>query len=341
MRAMLRLLLANTCVLRRSLYAGPLTRDLVLDQLRVCSSEDQVFEVVGRNKAKLGEGHVGCAVRMLWHFQKEKPRLLRTVGAVNGHPQFLTLRVLAENKISLMDDCLLVDMLYDVLRLEVEPHDSLVQQLVLEASVRLESLPLSSLSKFAICLTDQKLQLSPLMGRITDLLARKLSTISDNRILTSLMISVSPMVSAGLRDRLLARANLLLDSMDPVKFNNARRVVQFLRTMKLGHCSGLLEKCNGILLQSVPRMDADNLRIVMSLYQTLHFSSGDFRLAAKQRLTELLKELMDSSVDPISFTKLFMALGPVAGPDIREWFENFDGLKLMVCLALFYWQLAD
>ena len=112
---MFRLRLASACV-RRSLYTGPGNRDLVLDQLQVCSSEDQVFEVVGRNKAKLAVNHVGCAVGMLWQFQKEKPQLLRTVGAVKSHPQFLTLRVLAENKISLMDDCLLVDMLYDVLR---------------------------------------------------------------------------------------------------------------------------------------------------------------------------------------------------------------------------------
>ena len=43
------------------------------------------------------------------------------------------------------------------------------------------SFPLSSLSKFAICLNDQQLQLSPLMGRITDILSRKLSTINDAR----------------------------------------------------------------------------------------------------------------------------------------------------------------
>ncbi|XP_056435614.1 FAST kinase domain-containing protein 1, mitochondrial [Gadus chalcogrammus] len=313
---MFRLHLASACV-RRSVYSGPGNRDLVLDQLKVCFSEDQVFEVVGRNKAKLAVNHVGCAVGMLWQFQKEKPQLLRTVGAVKSHPQFLTLRVLAENKISLMDDCLLVDMLYDVLRLNVEPHDSLVQQLVSEASVRLDSFPLSSLSKFAICLNDQQLQLSPLMGRITDILSRKLSTINDARILTVLMISVSPMVSPRLRDRLLDRADHLLDSMDPVKYNNPRRVVQFLRNIRFGR-RPLLEKCNRILLRSVPRMDAENLSIIMGLYQSLQFNNCEFRLAAKQRLTELI----DSSTDPAAFTKLFVALCPMASTEIREWLES-------------------
>lgn len=41
------------------------------------------------------------------------------------------------------------------------------------------SLPLHSLSKFAMCISDHQLKHSPLMGRITDVVARKLSTIDD------------------------------------------------------------------------------------------------------------------------------------------------------------------
>lgn len=101
---------------RRVIHVGTSNRDQVLEQLRVCSTEDQVFDVVGKNKAKLSAGHVGCALKMLWQFQKEKPYMLRTLEFVRTHPQFLTLRVLAENKISLMDDDTVVNMLYDVLR---------------------------------------------------------------------------------------------------------------------------------------------------------------------------------------------------------------------------------
>lgn len=38
-----------------------------------------------------------------------------------------------------------------------------------------------SLSKFAICLSDQHLQLSPLMGHITNIVDQKLSSIDDAR----------------------------------------------------------------------------------------------------------------------------------------------------------------
>lgn len=84
--------------------------------MQVCSVEDQVFDVVGKNKAKLTVNHVSKAVEMLWQFQKEKPQLLRTMDIIKNHPQFLTLRVLAENKIAQMDDLMLIDTLYSFLR---------------------------------------------------------------------------------------------------------------------------------------------------------------------------------------------------------------------------------
>lgn len=313
---MFRLKTVNSC-LRRLFYSGTVNRDLVLEQLRVCCNEDHVFDVVGKNKAKLTVDHVSQAVGMLWQFQKEKPQLLRTVDLIKTHPQFLTLRVLAENKIVLMDDLMLIDSLYSFLRLNVDPHDSLIQQLVSEAWLRLDKLSVKSLSKFSICLSDQQLQHSPLMGKITNILAQKLSEIDDARILTTLMISMSSLVSPQLRDELIARVDHLLDTADPSNYNNPRRVVQFLRNIKHIH-RPLIEKCNQLLLRNVPRMNAENISIVMGLYQSLQFNNCDFRLAAKQRLSELI----DSSTDPFSFTKLFVTLSPLASPEMREGLEN-------------------
>lgn len=313
---MFRLQSASFC-LRRLLHKGTLNRDLVLEQLRVCCNEDHVFDVVGKNKAKLTVNHVSKAVGMLWQFQKEKPQLLRTVDFIKSHPQFLTLRVLAENKIGLMDDLMLIDTLYSFLRLSVDHHDSLIQQLVSEAWLRLEKLPLKCLSKFSICLSDQHLQHSPLMGQITNIVDQKLSAIDDARILTTLMISISSLVSPRLRDALIARTVHLLETMDPSNYNNPRRVVQFLRNIKYSH-RPLIEKCNRILLMNIPRMNTENICIILFIYQALQFNNCDFKLAAKQRLTELI----DSSTDPFSFTKLFVTLAPLSSPEIREGLEN-------------------
>lgn len=136
-----------------------------------------------------------------------------------------------------------------------------------------------------------------------------------SRVLTTLMISVSSLVSTRLRDALLHRVDDLLETMDASNYNSPRRVVQFLRNIKHNH-RPLLEKCNKILLRNIPRLDAENISIIMGLYQSLQFNNCDFRLAVKQRLTELV----ETSTEPFSFTKLFVALGPMACPETRERF---------------------
>ena len=129
------------------------------------------------------------------------------------------------------------------------------------------------------------------------------------------MISVSSLVSPRLRDTLISRADDLLDAQGDSQVNNPRRVVQFMRNIKHIH-RPLLEKCNRILVQSVCRLDAEYISIIMGLYQSLQFNNCDFRLAVKQRLLELI----DSSTDPLAFTKLFVCLSPMASPEIREGF---------------------
>ncbi|KAF3843278.1 hypothetical protein F7725_002127 [Dissostichus mawsoni] len=302
--------------LRRLLHGGTVNRDQVLQQLQVCAAEDQVLDVVGKNKAKLTVNHLwGCCGSF-----KREPQMLRTVKVIRCHPQFLTLRVLAENKIALMDDLTLVDMLYSFLRFNVDGHDSLVQQLVSEAWLRIDRLPMESLSKFSMCLSDLHLQNSALMGHITSIVDQRLSSIDDARlvkILTSLMISMSSLVSPRLRDALISRAEELLDTMDPAKYNNPRRMVQFMRNIKHSY-RPLLDKCNKIILINMSRLDAENISMIMGLYQGLQFNSCDFSLAVKPRLTELI----DSSTDPHSFTKLFVALAPMASQEIRDGLEN-------------------
>ncbi|XP_029314643.1 FAST kinase domain-containing protein 1, mitochondrial [Cottoperca gobio] len=303
--------------LRRFLHGGTVNRDQVLEQLQVCSAEDQVFDVVGKNKAKLTVNHVCTALGKLWQFQKLKPHMLRIGEVIQSDPQFLTLRVLAENKIALMDDFMLVDTLYCLLRLNVEKHDSLVQQLVSEAWLRLDRLPMASLSKFSICLSNQQFQQSPLMGQITSIVDQRLSSIDDIRILTSLMISISFLVSPRLQEALISRADHLLCNMDPSQFNNVRRLVQFLRIVKHSY-RPLLEKCNKIILGHIPRLDAENISMIMGFYESLQFNNYDCRLAVKQRLIELI----DSSSDPFNFTKVFARLAPMASQETREGLEN-------------------
>uniref|UniRef100_A0A8C3V411 FAST kinase domains 1 n=1 Tax=Catharus ustulatus TaxID=91951 RepID=A0A8C3V411_CATUS len=292
----------------RRYQARTLCSDLLLSQINGCTHEDEVFNLVGRNKARLSEKHVGIALNMLWQLQKKEPFLLRASDYVRNHSQFLTLCILAENKVEHMEDEVIVDILYSILRLGVEDHASLVKVLVTEAWKRLERLSLPALSKFALCLYKQHRQFSPIIGQVAHIVDMKLDSIQDIRILSVLMISISEVITESFRDRLLHKAEQLLQEKDEVHFNYARRILQFLQNVKLRY-HPLLEKCNRIFLENTSDLDIHSISHIFGLYEQLGFDSAEFRLVVKQ----LLSETIDDYYDPETFAKLFFSLGPMAG----------------------------
>ncbi|XP_054826784.1 FAST kinase domain-containing protein 1, mitochondrial [Eublepharis macularius] len=287
--------------------------DLFFSQLNKCTNEDQVFDLVGKNKTKLSEKHVETTFDILWQFQKKKPEILRNTNYLRDHPHFLILRILAENKIEYMNNEALVNTLYNLLRFGVDAHDSVVEEMVMEGWRRLDNLNMPELSKFALCLYEQQMYHSPLMGQIAEIVNKNLATMQDMRGFSVLTVSISGVISQSFRDRLVERAEFLLDTVDPIPVNHARRFIQFLRNVKLSH-RPLLHKCNKIFLQNVSQLDLDNTAIILGFYQVLQFNNREFRLAAKQKLTEM----MDDCTSPSRFTRLFAALAPMAGPDVRE-----------------------
>ncbi|NXI52510.1 FAKD1 protein, partial [Chloroceryle aenea] len=297
-------------------HARTLSSDLLLRQINSCIHEDEVFSLVERNKARLSGKHVGIALNTLWQLQKNRPLLLRTSDYIRNHSQFLTLCILAENKVEHMEDEVIVDTLYSILRLNVEGHDSLAEVLVTEAWKRLERqvlLSLPALSKFSLCLYKQRRHLSPVIGKVAHIVDMELDSIQDIRILSVLMISISDVISQSFRDRLLHKAEQLLEEKDQVHFNYAKRILQFLQNVKLRY-HPLLEKCNRIFLKNASCLDIHNISLIFGLYEQLGFDSTEFRLVAKQ----LLSETIDDYYDPETFSKLFFTLGPMAGSKVRE-----------------------
>ncbi|XP_010215781.1 PREDICTED: FAST kinase domain-containing protein 1 [Tinamus guttatus] len=306
--------LRQICLLtQRYCQVRALSSDLLLSQINSCTHEDELFGLIGKNKARLSEKHVGSALNVLWQLQKKKPLPLRTSNYIRNHSQFFILRVLAENKVERMENDVVVDILYSILRLNVEDHDCLAEALVTEAWKRLERLSLPALSKFALCLYKQHMYFSPLLGKIAHIVDTKLDSIHDIRILSVLMISISDVISLSFRDRLIQKAEELLGAEDEDHFNYARRIVQFLQNVKLAH-RPLLEKCNKIFLKSACHLDIHNICLIFGLYEQLGFDNAEFRLITKQ----LLSKSIDDYNDPETFTKLFFALGPMAGPKVRE-----------------------
>lgn len=133
------------------------------------------------------------------------------------------------------------------------------------------------------------------------------------RVLSVLMISISGVISQSFRDRLLHKAEQLLEEKDEAHLNYAKRILQFLQNFQLRY-HPLLEKCNRIFLKSASCLDVHSISLIVGLYEQLGFDSAEFRLVAKR----LLSETMDDSYDPETFVKLFCTLGPMAGSKVRE-----------------------
>ncbi|NWI85447.1 FAKD1 protein, partial [Pitta sordida] len=301
----------------RHYQARTLCSDLLLSQISSCTHEDEVFSLVGRNKDRLSEKHVGIALNTLWQLQKKRPLLLRTSDYVRNHSQFLTLCSLAEHKVEYMEDEDLVDTLYSILRLNAEDHNSLAEVLITEAWQRLERQVLLSwktLSKFALCLYKQQRHFSPIIGQVAHIVDMKLDSIQDVRVLSVLMVSISDVISQSLRDRLLHKGEQLLEEKDELHFNYAKRMLQFLQNVKLRY-HPLLEKCNRIFLRSTSCLDIHSISNIFGLYEQLGFDNTEFRLVAKQLLSESIDDYID---DPEMFAKLFFVLGPMARSKVKE-----------------------
>ncbi|OWK00164.1 FASTKD1 [Cervus elaphus hippelaphus] len=274
----------------RVFHFRPFSFEPFISQMNNCTDEEQIFGLIEKNKSLLSEKQVGCALSMLWQFQKQKTSSVKNVDCIRNHPQFLTLRNLATTKMGFMSDSTLVNVLYIIQQFDI-----------------------SVLSKFSSCLADQHLYYSPLMGKIADIVNRNLENIQDLRSLSVLMVSISSLISQRFQEKLVNKAELLFDTMDSSQVNTARRIVQFLRNIKYSYYP-LLERCNKVFLSNMNHLDLDSISKILSLYHSLQFHSFEFILMTKKRLTEMIP-LFDH---PASCVKLFVALGPMAGPEEKK-----------------------
>ncbi|XP_032736287.1 FAST kinase domain-containing protein 1, mitochondrial isoform X1 [Lontra canadensis] len=284
----------------------------LISQMITCTDEEQVFDLIGKNKAILSEKQVECALNILWQFQKQKTSFLKNAECIRDHPQFLTLHNLATSEMEFMNDDTLVNVLYITQQCATEAHD-LVAALVTEAWRRLERFDINVLSKFSSCLASQHLYSSPLMGKIADIVHKNLETIEDLRSLSVLMVSISSLISQRFQEQLVNKTEHLFDTIDSSQVNVARRIVIFLRNIRYSYYP-LLGRCNEVFLSNMNDLDLDSISKILSLYHSLRFHSFEFIKMAKKRLTEMIP-LFDH---PDGFVKLFVALGPIAGPEEKK-----------------------
>ncbi|XP_064370973.1 FAST kinase domain-containing protein 1, mitochondrial isoform X2 [Dromaius novaehollandiae] len=280
-----------------------LSNDLLLSQINSCTHEDEVFSLIGRNKARLSEKHVGSALNMLWQLQKKRPLPLRTSNYIRNHSQFLTLHVLAENSVEHMENEVVVDTLYSILRLNVEDHDSLAEVLVTEAWKRLERLSLPALSKFALCLYKQHVRFSPLIGKIAHIVDRKLDSIQDIR--------------------------LLVTAVSMAEGFSSHQVLVTLKTMQKMKCrnSHLLKKMASILHKHL-----DNYHVLQLVKLTQYLVLlRCHNLELFDKLKKLLFGFLKSSVIPGDIAAIIRVLAMLPSSQVEEIIINKATAVLPQC----------
>ncbi|XP_064442727.1 FAST kinase domain-containing protein 1, mitochondrial isoform X3 [Mirounga angustirostris] len=261
----------------------------LISQMITCTDEEQVFDLIEKNKAILSEKQVECAFNILWQFQKQKTSFLKNVECIRDHPQFLTLHNLATSQMEFMNDDTLVNVLYITQQCATEAHD-LVAALVTEAWRRLERFDINVLSKFSSCLANQHLYFSPLMGKIADIVHRNLETIEDLRLKSTLLLMSEELT----RQQALA----VMRAMEEMESRN----------------SHLIKKIASILHKHLDNYKPIELLRITQALIFLHFQSKELFV----KLRELLLRYLKISVIPSEISILVYALSILPSPHLDE-----------------------
>ncbi|CAM9624527.1 unnamed protein product [Lampetra planeri] len=308
--------------------ASPLVPpDPMVERLWACHSEEELLDTFGRSPSELNEQHALHALSALcvlreqqWQWwpqqQRQKQPRPQPLGSLREHPQFGMIRTIVVRRLYEMGDDDLVGILSAALRLKVDHHDSLVQELTVEGCRRIERLPLLQLSKLAMSLMDQQLHRSRAAGRIAERLRLELHNLNI-RVLSKFMLATTQVVSAELRLQMVDAAIEQLDKLQLQETSMPSRATQE----------------DDVAVAPTERMESDGvenwkveqLRIYRSLLWMLKFLQGSQHMhqSLVDSIAKHLTNVRCMLAHPRhSALRVFTVYGPLAGPDIRRSLEK-------------------
>ncbi|XP_071492940.1 FAST kinase domain-containing protein 1, mitochondrial-like [Diadema antillarum] len=270
----------------------------LLEDIQACPDHVSLLMMVGQNRAKLNEDHVSQAMVQLWEVMKfTANRKTVLENEVQTHRDFLTLCVLVENKVHLMQDEVLADVLYASLKLLApDTKHSLIRELRNRTLSRLDKMSCKQLSKVAVCLSDLSEWRAPSFGAVTHAFSQKLDSVENVRELSAWMRECLPLASKNLCSRTYAKTAQFVNELDKNDFgsNDLRRIVQTMGKVP-GAPRGLLLKCEEIFLE---KMEAGMLSVrdictMYNLFSNLDNSGEGSRAQVRKYLKQRLPELTD------------------------------------------------
>ncbi|XP_078724051.1 FAST kinase domain-containing protein 1, mitochondrial isoform X1 [Lampetra fluviatilis] len=314
--------------------ASPLVPpDPMVERLWACHSEVELLDTFGRSPSELNEQHALHALSALcvlreqqWQWwpqqQRQKQPRPQPLGSLREHPQFGMIRTIVVRRLYEMGDDDLVGILSAALRLKVDHHDSLVQELTVEGCRRIDRLPLLQLSKLAMSLMDQQLHRSRAAGRIAERLRLELHNLNI-RVLSKFMLATTQVVSAELRLQMVDAAIEQLDKLQLQETSMPSRATQeddlavattermesdgvenwkveqlriyrsllwmlkFLQGSQHMHQS-LVDSIAKHLTNLLPVMNIAKVCTVLRHLRGLSYNSTSFNMAARERLQKLM-----------------------------------------------------
>nr|XP_002738268.2 PREDICTED: FAST kinase domain-containing protein 1-like [Saccoglossus kowalevskii] len=290
--------------------------DPITAQILEADTEGRIFDVLTKHKFVLNNLQVFAAIDIIWELQKQKPDSSRNFSEINEHTVFQNLCVAIETNAAEFDDTSLIKVLYALLRLKVDPASSSVQQIVIEATRRIQQLDFADLSRFAVCLQEMSLRNSPIAGQLASRLQKDLNNIESVRQFSNLMYVLMGVCSADFQTKLVKKAMYLFES-DSVYPHDIRRILQAVAYASICEAS-LLDKCASLIIENIDSFGLVDLCISHRCYSSLDYH----HIGLKTAISNHFKQIYSTVVCPLTFSHIFDILAPDASTELKIHLED-------------------
>ena len=296
----------------------------LLEDIQSCTEHASLLMLIGQNRAKLDEDHVSQALVQLWEVMKFVPNRKAVLEhEVQPNRDFLSLCVLAENKVNLMEAEVLADTLYAAIKLLApDITHSLIRELRNKALCNLDDMSCKQLSKVAVCLNDLHEWRTASCGAVTHAFGQKLDSVEDIRELSAWMRECLPLASQSLSSHSFTKALQFLDELnvDFIGKNDLRRVVQAAAKVP-GAPPNLIEKCAQFILHKMEK-DEMSLRELCTVYHLLKDALNYRGQNIQARVTGYIKEKLPDSQDGTEVALAIEVLAERADADTKFLIED-------------------
>lgn len=301
--------------------------DSLVSKLEQAQGLEQLFQLIGANKAKLTESHIAQAFFVLVALRQSVECQTAFCRELCKWEEFRTLCDLAENRVTTFDDIFLVNILYCAMKLLKSPDHSLIRELRCEALKRVGGLQPPQLSKMAVCLSDLGERKGRAMGQVVGAYSEVLDQTRHLRELSTIMKECNMLMSSEMKQRVIRKLKELLDpqsrEISDATSSDLRKV--FMSVDKFtDKFDDILSQCSTYIWKDLAGMTDRELCVLVSCLS----HNGYDNQYLSRHLKDLLQERLLNITDPINMALTTELLGYNAPAHVKFQLES-NALRLI------------